>query len=138
MLSTHRIARDPENDDQDVIAYRCHLCLASIKFNRPGGEAPTVTDDGSGDFFAPADVDAAVGACPGPQRIVSKDDFLSRLTDPEVIALMGSWDEQCKVMVARFDHKATVNLDSPILSDFLAYCETIGCLAAGRAAEILA
>ena len=138
MLSSHRVARDPESDDEDFIAFRCALCAASIKFWRPGGEAPTVIEDGSGDFYPPPDIDAAVGSCPGPARVISKDAFLSRLTDQEVIALIGSWDERCKLMVARFDHKTEVNLDSQILADFLAYCETIGCLAAGRAAEILA
>lgn len=139
MLSSHIVARDPENDDEGVVAFRCYRCMASIKFARPGGEGVTVTDDGSGDFFPPADVDSSgAGPCPGATQIISKDDFITRLTDAEVVALLGSWDEKCKVMVARFDHKEMINLDSPILIAFLGYCETIDCLAVGRAAEILA
>lgn len=92
--------------------------------------------------FDGVDLSATIAAhappAPDPVYYISRADFLARFTDAEAVAIKGSTDPQVvKAYNTLMIHEGPVNLKATKTVQMVNYLESVGLLAAGRAAEIL-
>jgi len=75
----------------------------------------------------------------GHPCVLSKDAFLSRLTQSEMISILtaSKTSQSVELLVFRFSQTSAADLRSEVLQESVFALETAGLLAAGRANEIL-
>lgn len=74
------------------------------------------------------------------KRLISKLDYMNRFTDAELVAIYteAKTNVNVEIWLEKFKLAAEINLDDPRTSSGLQALETLGLIATGRAAEILA
>lgn len=80
-----------------------------------------------------------VGEPPAPSRLISQTEFLRRLTNSELEAILAAAKASVAVeaWVYRFDRAGDVDLNDPLTVQGVQSLEVAGLLAAGRASQVL-
>lgn len=131
----HLINVAEENTLTDVM-WKCTSCGRKAGFNREGIGEPFASET-----TYPEDIDNYIGTeCVPAPIYIPKATFYGQFSSGELINIIDSQDNEVRALVFRFNQLSDNGLpiNHPIVTGGLAYCESYGLLAAGRANEIIA